>query len=45
MKDVPAVPYMHIVKLYALASGLPFFTLKDMITASYNYNLYAQRNN
>lgn len=45
MKDVPAVPYVKIVKLYAQARGLRFWTLKEMIIASRLYNYYAQINN
>lgn len=45
MKDLPAVPYIQIVKQYALSKGLPFWTLKEIIIASHLYNEHAQRNN
>lgn len=37
MKDLPAIPYIRIVKMFALAKGLKFFTWNDVTKASILY--------
>lgn len=42
MKQLPAVPYLTIVKQFAIAKGLKFFTWNDMVKASIMYLETAQ---
>lgn len=42
---LPAVSYMRIVKQFALAKGIKFFTYKDLVNASILYLEYAKFKN
>lgn len=42
MKKVPAIPFMTIVKQFALARGLKFFTCKDQMNAVKYYESVAK---
>lgn len=45
MKSLPAIPCLQIVKQYAQANGLGFWTLKEMMTAWNSYNEIAKLKN
>jgi hypothetical protein len=42
---MPAIPYIQLVKNYAIARGLNFFTWKEMEIAFRLYNAHASINN
>lgn len=42
MHSVPAIPYMTLVKQFALAKGLRFFTWPEMQHAAILYDIQAK---
>lgn len=45
MLNVPAIPYMLLVKQFAMARRLPFFTWEEMKLAAMLYDEKAKMNN
>jgi hypothetical protein len=39
---IPAVPFLRIVRQYAIAHGLNFFTLDEQLYAAEHYCLHAK---
>lgn len=42
---IPAIKYISIIRQYAFANGLPFFTLREVRRAIANYETFCSSKN